>query len=140
MIFFLKFCHFPLKNLYIIVKGKVARCPFWRIEVLLQGVVMDATTVHPESNYPLGFHPMRADQEIAQSERITMAYRRLANAMILSTLREISKMESEILCKDSPPEIVFVESPRIDPWCELAGLEPEVVRQAVRRLVEQKSF
>ena len=100
----------------------------------------NATNFHLESYFPLGCRPMRADQDVAQTERITMAYRRLANAMILSTLREISKMESEILCKDSPPEIVFVESPRIDPWCELAGLEPEVVRQAVRRLVEEKSF
>ena len=34
---------------------------------------------------------MRTDQDIAQVERIAMAYRRLANAMILSTLREISQ-------------------------------------------------
>ncbi len=81
---------------------------------------------------------MRADQDSAQRERVTMAYRRLANAMILSTLREISKMELSIACEDATPEIAFVESPRIDPWCELAGLEPEVVRQAVRRLVDEK--
>ncbi len=81
---------------------------------------------------------MRADQDAAQSERVTMAYRRLANAMILSTLREISKMELSIACEDSTPEIAFVESPRIDPWCELAGLEPEVVRKAVRKLVDEK--
>ena len=37
---------------------------------------------------------MRTDQEAAQSERVAMAYRRLANAMILSTLREISKTET----------------------------------------------
>jgi hypothetical protein len=34
----------------------------------------------------------------------------------------------------------FVESRRIDPWCELAGLEPEVVRRAARRLVDEKPF
>ena len=81
---------------------------------------------------------MRADQDAAQSERLTMAYRRLANAMILSTLREISKMDLNLACEDSTPEIAFVESPGIDPWCELAGLEPDVVRQAVRRLVDEK--
>ena len=81
---------------------------------------------------------MRADQDAAQSERVTMAYRRFANAMILSTLREISKMDMSIVCEDPTPEIAFVESPRIDPWCELAGLEPEVVRQAVRKLVDEK--
>jgi hypothetical protein len=81
---------------------------------------------------------MRADQDAAQSERVTMAYRRLANAMILSTLREISKMDLNLVCEDSIPEIAFIESPRIDPWCELAGLEPDVVRQAVRRLVDEK--
>ena len=75
---------------------------------------------------------MRADQQAAQMERITLAYRRLANAMILSTLREISKKDERL---DEVPESAFVESRRIDPWCELAGLEPEVVRQAARRLV-----
>ena len=76
---------------------------------------------------------MRADQDAAQSERVSLAYRRLANAMILSTLREISKND------DTPevPEVDFVESERIDPWCELAGLEPEVVRKAVRRLTAE---
>ena len=39
---------------------------------------------------------MRTDQDIAQVERIAMAYRRLANAMILSTLREISKMDEVV--------------------------------------------
>ncbi len=83
---------------------------------------------------------MRTDQDAAQSERIAMAYRRLANAMILSTLREISKMEEFVESLDSVPEIAFVESSRIDPWCELAGLEPEVVRRAARRLIEEKPF
>ena len=41
---------------------------------------------------------------------------------------------------DSTPEMAFVESQRIDPWCELAGLEPEVVRRAAKRLVEQRPF
>ena len=83
---------------------------------------------------------MRTDQDAAQSERIAMAYRRLANAMILSTLREISKMEVISEPLDNVPEIAFVESHRIDPWCELAGLEPEVVRRAARRLMEDKPF
>jgi len=83
---------------------------------------------------------MRTDQDAAQSERIAMAYRRLANAMILSTLREISKMEEIIEAPDNVPEIAFVESHRIDPWCELAGLEPEVVRRAARCLIEEKPF
>jgi hypothetical protein len=83
---------------------------------------------------------MRPDQDAAQSERIAMAYRRLANAMILSTLREISKMGVISEPPDNVPEIAFVESPRIDPWCELAGLEPEVVRRAARRLMEDKPF
>ncbi len=81
-------------------------------------------------------HHMRADQEVAQSERIALAYRRLANAMILSTLREISKMDELLDGAEDVPEIAFVESSRIDPWCELAGLEPDVVRRAVRRLIE----
>ena len=51
---------------------------------------------------------MRTDQDAAQSERIAMAYRRLANAMILSTLREISKMEEIIEAPDNVPEIAFV--------------------------------
>lgn len=83
---------------------------------------------------------MMTDQDSAQSERIAMAYRRLANAMILSTLREISKMDIIIEPSDNVPEIAFVESHRIDPWCELAGLEPEVVRRAARRLIERKPF
>ena len=83
---------------------------------------------------------MRTDQDAAQTERIAMAYRRLANAMILSTLREISKMEEFVESLDNVPEIAFVESSRIDPWCELAGLEPEVVRRAARRLIEEKPF
>ncbi len=52
--------------------------------------------------------------------------------MILSTLREISKKDERL---DEVLEFAFVESRRVDPWCELAGLEPEVVRQAARRLV-----
>lgn len=79
---------------------------------------------------------MRTDQDAAQSERIALAYRRLANAMILSTLREISKLEEIVECPEAVPEIDFVESSRIDPWCELAGLEPEVVRRAARRLMD----
>ena len=50
--------------------------------------------------------------------------------MILSTLREISKNGD-----DEVPEVAFVESRRIDAWCELAGLEPAMVRRAARRLV-----
>jgi hypothetical protein len=83
---------------------------------------------------------MRPDQEAAHSERIALAYRRLANAMILSTLREISKIDGVTEAVDATPEIDFVESTRIDPWCELAGLEPEVVRRAARRLIEEKPF
>ena len=75
---------------------------------------------------------IRTDQDAAQSQRISLAYRRLANAMILSTLREISKNEEEIVSEDQL-EMSFVESRRIDPWCELAGLEPEVVRRAARK-------
>lgn len=75
---------------------------------------------------------MRTDQNAAQVERVSLAYRRLANAMILSTLREISKTEDVVV---EAPEFDFVESARIDPWCELAGLEPEVVRRAARRLM-----
>ena len=78
---------------------------------------------------------MRTDQDAAQTERISIAYRRLANAMILSTLREISKLDGEDDDHEGVPEIAFVESNRIDPWCELAGLEPEVVRRAARRLI-----
>ncbi|MEW6754802.1 MAG: hypothetical protein AB1505_28050 [Candidatus Latescibacterota bacterium] len=83
---------------------------------------------------------MRHDQDAAQSERIALAYRRLANAMILSTLREISKMDDVAEAMDDIPEIAFVESQRIDPWCELAGLEPEVVRRAARRLIAERPF
>lgn len=83
---------------------------------------------------------MRTDQDAAQSERIALAYRRLANAMILSTLREISKIDQFADSPFSVPEIAFVESSMIDPWCELAGLEPEVVRRAVRRLISEKPF
>ena len=78
---------------------------------------------------------MRSDQNAAQTERVSIAYRRLANAMILSTLREISKLDEDEAVSENVPEIDFVESSRIDPWCELAGLEPEVVRRAARRLV-----
>ena len=54
---------------------------------------------------------MRPDQDAAQTERVSLAYRRLANAMILSTLREISKNgDAEV------PEVTFVESRRIDAW------------------------
>lgn len=83
---------------------------------------------------------MRTDQDAAQSERIALAYRRLANAMILSTLREISKIEEVLEEPETVPEIDFVESSRIDPWCELAGLEPEVVRRAARRLIDTSPF
>ena len=76
---------------------------------------------------------IRTDQDAAQSQRVSLAYRRLANAMILSTLREISKNDEEV--SEDQLEMTFVESRRIDPWCELAGLEPEVVRRAARRLV-----
>ena len=79
-----------------------------------------------------GIVAMRTDQDAAQVERVSLAYRRLANAMILSTLREISKTEE---VEVEAPEVDFVESPRIDAWCELAGLEPEVVRRAARRLI-----
>ena len=78
---------------------------------------------------------MRTDQDAAQVERVSLAYRRLANAMILSTLREISKTEEKEIEVETP-EVEFVESSRIDAWCELAGLEPEVVRRAARRLIE----
>ena len=78
---------------------------------------------------------MRTDQDAAQTERISIAYRRLANAMILSTLREISKLDGDDEDPEEVPEVAFVESSRIDPWCELAGLEPEVVRRAARRLI-----
>lgn len=83
---------------------------------------------------------MRTDQDIAQVERIAMAYRRLANAMILSTLREISKMDEVVETPDDTPEMAFVESARIDPWCELAGLEPEIVRKAAKRLIAERRF
>ncbi len=79
---------------------------------------------------------MRTDQDAAQSERIALAYRRLANAMILSTLREISKLDESMPGLAEVPEIDFIESSRIDPWCELAGVEPEVVRRAARRLMD----
>ena len=79
---------------------------------------------------------IRKDQDAAQSQRISLAYRRLANAMILSTLREISKNEEEDV-SDDQLEISFVESRRIDPWCELAVLEPEGVRRAARRLIHE---
>jgi hypothetical protein len=78
---------------------------------------------------------MRTDQDAAQAERVSLAYRRLANAMILSTLREISKTDE---VKIEAPEFDFVESPRIDKWCELAGLEPEVVRRAAHRLMSAR--
>tara|TARA_B100000686_G_scaffold353866_1_gene461200 strand:+ start:6836 stop:7084 length:249 start_codon:yes stop_codon:yes gene_type:complete len=76
---------------------------------------------------------MRADKDAAESERVSLAYRRLANAMILSTLREISKSVDEDV-----PGVDFVESQRIESWCELAGLEPEVVRRAARRLLSEQ--
>ena len=76
---------------------------------------------------------MRADEDAAESERVSLAYRRLANAMILSTLREISKSVDEDV-----PGVDFVESQRIESWCELAGLEPEVVRRAARRLLSEQ--
>ena len=79
---------------------------------------------------------MRTDQDEAQKERISLAYRRLANAMILSTLRVISKNEEA----EQLPEIDFVESRRIDAWCELAGLEPDTVRQAARKLVGERVY
>ena len=55
---------------------------------------------------------MRADKDAAESERVSLAYRRLANAMILSTLREISKSVYEDV-----PGVDFVESQRIESWC-----------------------
>ena len=76
---------------------------------------------------------MRADKDAAESERVSLAYRRLANAMILSTLREISKSVDEDV-----PGVDFVESQRVESWCELAGLEPEVVRRAARRLLSEQ--
>ena len=76
---------------------------------------------------------MRADKDAAESERVSLAYRRLANAMILSTLREISKSVDEDV-----PGVDFVESLRIESWCELAGLDPEVVRRAARRLLSEQ--
>ena len=79
---------------------------------------------------------MRTDQDEALKERISLAYRRLANAMILSTLRVISKNEEA----EQLPEIDFVESRRIDAWCELAGLEPDTVRQAARKLVGERVY
>ena len=82
----------------------------------------------------------RQDQDAAQSERVALAYRRLANAMILSTLREISKTDGVDEIDEDAPEISFVESRRIDPWYELAGIEPEVVRRAARRLVDEEPF
>ena len=82
----------------------------------------------------------RQDQDAAQSERVALAYRRLANAMILSTLREISKTDVVDEIDEDALEISFVESRRIDPWCELAGIEPEVVRRAARRLVDEEPF
>ena len=56
---------------------------------------------------------MRTDQDAAQTERISIAYRRLANAMILSTLREISKLDAEEEDHEVVPEMAFVESARI---------------------------
>ncbi len=88
--------------------------------------------VAPHVHLYYGIVDMRTDQDAAQVERVSLAYRRLANAMILSTLREISKTEE---VEVEAPEVNFVESPRIDKWCELAGLEPEVVRRAARRLI-----
>jgi len=79
---------------------------------------------------------MRTDQDAAVTERVSQAYRRLANAMILSTLREISKTSAPI---PETPEVDFVESGRLDPWCELAGLEPEVVRRAARRITGEEA-
>ena len=79
---------------------------------------------------------MRSHQDPAQNECISMAYRRLANAMNLSTLRQISRQISkpeEI--DEKAPEIDFVESQRIKPWCELAGLEADTVRRAARKLI-----
>ncbi len=83
-------------------------------------------------NFYYGIIFMRTDQDAAQVERVSLAYRRLANAMILSTLREISKSDE---VEAEAPEVDFVESARIDPWCELAGLEPEVIRRAAHRLI-----
>jgi hypothetical protein len=80
---------------------------------------------------------MRSDQEPAQNECISLAYRRLANAMILSTLREISRQISKPEVEQEATEIDFVESQRIKPWCELAGLEADTVRRAARKLVGQ---
>ena len=63
---------------------------------------------------------MRSDRDPTQAERISQAYRRLANAMILSTLREISRSGERL--EVEAPEVEFVESRRMDAWCELAGL------------------
>ena len=80
---------------------------------------------------------MRTDQDAAHKERISLAYRRLANAMILSTLRVISKNEEEA---QELPEVDFVESRRLDAWCELAGLEPHTVRKAARKLIVERAY
>ena len=75
---------------------------------------------------------MRSDRDPTQAERISQAYRRLASAMILSTLREISRSGERL--EVEAPEVEFVESRRMDAWCELAGLEPDVVRRTARSL------
>ena len=75
---------------------------------------------------------MRSNRHPNQAERISQAYRRLANAMILSTLREISRSGERL--EVEAPEVEFVESRRMDAWCELAGLEPDVVRRTARSL------
>ena len=94
-------------------------------------MICDTDLKHPTNRD----YDMRADQHAAQTERVSLAYRRLANAMILSTLREISK---KVERAEKGPEIDFVESRRIDSWCELAGLEPEVVRSAARRIATEQ--
>ena len=84
---------------------------------------------------------MRSDQDPAHNECVSLAYRRLANAMILSTLRQISRQISkpEEIDREAP-EIDFVESQRIKPWCELAGLETDTVRRAARKLIGEQSL
>lgn len=85
--------------------------------------------------------PMRSDQDPAYNECVSLAYRRLANAMILSTLRQISRQisKSEEIDREAP-EIDFVESQRIKPWCELAGLETDTVRRAARKLIGEQAL
>ena len=57
----------------------------------------------------------RQDQDAAQSERVALAYRRLANAMILSTLREISKTDGvDEIDEDGATCRTWADAPEID--------------------------